>query len=86
MKHLRTDVMDVHKERNSRRNLLPTRASPILYANTVCYQTVEWCCAHHPCPNLPSPLNFVWELKEKNDHYAPVMCMLPYAPETVLQS
>lgn len=71
------------KKETQGENLPPTRASLIPYVDRVRYQTIEWCRADQPYPNLPSPLNFGWELK--NDHYAPVMCMLPCAPETVLQ-
>jgi hypothetical protein len=66
-------------------NLPPTRASLTPYVDRVRYQTIEWCCADQPFPNLPSPLHFGWELKEDSNQYAPVMCLLPCAPETVLQ-
>lgn len=66
-------------------NLPPTRASLTPYVDRVRYQAIEWYRADQPYPDLPSPLHFGWECKEKNDHYAPVMCMLPCAPETVLQ-
>ena len=54
-------------------NLPPTRALLKPYVHQVRYQTIEWCGAEQPFPNLPSSLNFGWELKENSSHYISIM-------------
>lgn len=82
VKHWRAEVVDYHKERNPRRKLATNKS----ITDTICWQSslsnIEWCRADQPYHHLPSPLNFDWELKEKDDHYAHVMCMLLCAPDS----
>ena len=65
-------------------SLPPTTGSLTLHIQRAHYIAMIWrkTGESHPC--LPSPVNFGWEFDMSTHHYAPVRCLNPPAPTSVM--
>ena len=71
------------KKDTQNEHLPPTRAAFMPYLSRTNYQVLEWKRADQPHPNLPDPSLFGLEITDNS--YTPVTCLLPCAPESVIQ-
>ena len=63
--------------------LPPTQGSLIPHTARAYYMALVWKSSKIPCPQLPPPTDYHWELVE--DKLKPVFCLKPPAPEALLE-